>query len=70
MQGTVWAGLMCTTTMDKIGKEVYTDPDPSLGEKLMCPLFKWLMISFWQVNVAPQPLHLTPPLIPLLKEKS
>ena len=26
MQGTVWAGLMCTTTMDKLGKEVYADP--------------------------------------------
>ena len=25
MQGTVWAGLMCTTTMDKQGKEVYAD---------------------------------------------
>ena len=26
MQGTVWAGLLCTTTMDKLGKEVYADP--------------------------------------------
>ena len=26
MQGTVWAGLMCTTSMDKLGKEVYNDP--------------------------------------------
>ena len=26
MQGTVWAGLMCTTTMDQLGKEVYADP--------------------------------------------
>ena len=26
MQGTVWAGLMCTTTMYKLGKEVYADP--------------------------------------------
>ena len=26
MQGTVWAGLMCTSTMDKLGKEVYDDP--------------------------------------------
>ena len=26
MQGTVWAGLMCTNTMDKLGKEVYADP--------------------------------------------
>jgi hypothetical protein len=25
-EGTVWAGLMCTTTMDKLGKEVYADP--------------------------------------------
>ena len=27
MQGTVWAGLMCTTSMDKLGKEVYQDPE-------------------------------------------
>ena len=26
MQGTVWAGLMCTNTMDKLGKEIYADP--------------------------------------------
>ena len=26
MQGTIWAGLMCTTTMDKLGKEIYADP--------------------------------------------
>ena len=26
MQGTVWAGLMCTATMDKLGKEVYKTP--------------------------------------------
>ena len=26
MQGTVWAGLMCTTTMDRLGNEVYADP--------------------------------------------
>ena len=26
MQGTVWAGLMYTTTMDKLGKEIYADP--------------------------------------------
>ena len=26
MEGTVWAGLMCTITMDKLGKEVYADP--------------------------------------------
>ena len=26
MQGAVWAGLMCTTSMDKLGKEVYNDP--------------------------------------------
>ena len=25
MQGTIWAGLMCTTTMDKLGKEIYAD---------------------------------------------
>ena len=25
MQGTVWAGLMCTTTMKKLRKEVYAD---------------------------------------------
>ena len=26
MQGTVWAGLMCTNTMDGLGKEVYANP--------------------------------------------
>ena len=26
MQGTVWAGLMCTTTMDGLGKKVYANP--------------------------------------------
>ena len=26
MQGTVWAGLMCTATMDKLGKQVYKTP--------------------------------------------
>ena len=26
MQGTVWAGLMCTATMDKLGKKVYKTP--------------------------------------------
>ena len=26
MQGTVWAGLMCTCTMDKLGKKAYNDP--------------------------------------------
>ena len=26
MHGTVWAGLMCSTSMDKLGKEVYDDP--------------------------------------------
>ena len=26
MHGTVWAGLMCTNTMDGLGKEVYADP--------------------------------------------
>jgi hypothetical protein len=26
MQGTVWAGLMCTCTMDKLGKQAYQDP--------------------------------------------
>ena len=26
MQGTVWAGLMCTCTMDKLGKQAYSDP--------------------------------------------
>ena len=25
-QGTVWAGLMSTNTMDKLAKEVYADP--------------------------------------------
>jgi exonuclease III len=25
MQGTVWAGLMCTCTMDKLGKQAYND---------------------------------------------
>ena len=25
MQGTVWAGLMCTCTMDKLGKLAYND---------------------------------------------
>ena len=27
MQGTVWAGLMCTSTMDKLGKQAYRDPN-------------------------------------------
>ena len=27
MQGTVWAGLMCTTTMDKLGKQFYANPN-------------------------------------------
>ena len=27
MQGTVWAGLMCTSTMDKLGKQAYGDPN-------------------------------------------
>ena len=27
MQGTVWAGLKCTTTMDKLGKQAYEDPN-------------------------------------------
>ena len=27
MQGTVWAGLMCTSTMDKLGKYVYANPE-------------------------------------------
>ena len=26
MQGTVWAGLMCSCTMDKLGKQAYSDP--------------------------------------------
>ena len=26
MQGTVWAGLMCTKPMYRLGKEVYADP--------------------------------------------
>ena len=25
MQGTVWAGLICTTSMDELGKEAYND---------------------------------------------
>ena len=27
MQGTVWAGLKCTCTMDKLGKQAYSDPN-------------------------------------------
>ena len=27
MQGTVWAGLRCTATMDKLGKYVYNNPE-------------------------------------------
>ena len=27
MQGTVWAGMQCTATMDKLGKIVYQNPD-------------------------------------------
>ena len=27
MQGTVWGGLFCTCTMDKLGQEAYADPD-------------------------------------------
>ena len=27
MQGTVWGGLFCTCTMDKLGKEAYQDPN-------------------------------------------
>lgn len=27
MQGTVWAGLKCTATMDKLGKQAYQDPN-------------------------------------------
>ena len=27
MQGTVWAGLFCTCTMDKLGKEAYANPE-------------------------------------------
>ena len=27
MQGTVWAGLKCTATMDKLGKQAYKDPN-------------------------------------------
>ena len=26
MQGTVWAGLLCTSTMDKLRKHVYNNP--------------------------------------------
>ena len=26
MQGTVWAGMLCTSTMDKLGKIVYKNP--------------------------------------------
>ena len=27
MQGTVWAGLKCTATMDQLGKKAYGDPN-------------------------------------------
>ena len=27
MQGTVWAGLKCTATMDQLGKQAYGDPN-------------------------------------------
>ena len=27
MQGTVWGGLFCTTSMDKLGKQAYREPD-------------------------------------------
>ena len=27
MQGTVWGGLLCTCTMDKLGKEAYRNPE-------------------------------------------
>ena len=27
MQGTVWAGMLCTSTMDKLGKAVYENPE-------------------------------------------
>ena len=26
MQGTVWAGMLCTSTMDKLGKLLYDNP--------------------------------------------
>ena len=27
MQGTVWSGLFCTATMDKLGKQAYNNPN-------------------------------------------
>ena len=27
MQGTIWSGLMCTSTMDKLGKIAYNNTD-------------------------------------------
>ena len=27
MQGTVWGSLMCTSTMDNLGKQAYSQPD-------------------------------------------
>ena len=39
MQGTVWAGMQCTATMDKLGKIVYDNPDIAYKyrEKVVVP---------------------------------
>jgi hypothetical protein len=39
MQGTVWAGLLCTSTMDKLGKLVYKNPETAFKyrDKVVVP---------------------------------
>ena len=39
MQGTVWAGMLCTSTMDKLGKLVYSNPTMAYKyrEKVVVP---------------------------------
>ena len=45
MQGTVWAGLKCTGTMDKLGKQAYGDPNLLYRYKtwLIYHRSRWLM---------------------------
>ena len=51
---TVWAGMFCTGTMNKLGKLVY---DKSTGGKLLCLHYRWLTMRWLLVNVEPQGLQ-------------
>ena len=43
MHGTVWAGISCTATMDKLGKLVYKKPHIAYKyrDKVVVPLLRW-----------------------------